>query len=132
MTYREALTKSMVTWFTEDIVIDDEVVQKGGKEMLSLPFPYFVKNVAGIMAMLVVQNRPESSLTDFARTMFNQGNDLNEIATTTFYTMALTEFLQWLLSQEIEEDETLEKMWYDFDSLSEKWNEFASKKGEIK
>lgn len=124
-TYREALTSAMQTWETEDIVIDGEIVQKGGKEILSLPFPYFIKNIAGIMALVVNENNPEYSLLDFAKTMFNQSNNLPlEIGLTINY----LKFMEWLLAQEIEEDETMETMWYDYPPLLEKWNEYFSRR----
>lgn len=125
-TYREALTSAMQTWKTEDIVIDGEIVQKGGKEILSLPFPYFIKNMAAILALFVYINS-KYSLFDFASMMSGNSNDY---AFELNVTLDLEGFMKWLLSQEIEEDETMGKMWYGFTSLSEKWNEYFRTKVE--
>lgn len=125
MTYREALTDSMQTWKTEDIVIGGEIVQKGGKEMLSMSFPYFIKNMAGILAGVVFNNKPEYHLTEFIETVSNTSGSLERLPLETTISVTLVGFMQWLLSQEIEEeDEIIEKMWYDYPSLVEKWNEY--------
>lgn len=70
MTYREALTSAMQTWKTEDIVIGGEIVQKGGKEMLSMSFPYFIKNMAGILAGVVSSKSKYSVISDYCSEMY--------------------------------------------------------------
>ena len=140
MTNREALNHGIERFHCDEIK-DEETGEVIMEEHWSLPITgtVFLKNMAallvGVTDMLLAMDFPtarigidvvgggKAKVTLYAPDYINVliGNDMLR---GTSLTMQLNGFLNWWLEQEAE-TEDVEHLWCDFDTLAEKWNEYA-------
>jgi len=148
MTYREAIEKSLCTIEIEDCAVSEEQeteVQK--RQMLPLPLQGFLFSMASILtasAEHLITAMPNYGISSGkSESKFSQkkngqvsvldilqvftGNDLMKHG---ILSVQLNGFLTWLLDEEIPEPDDSEILWYDIESVGNRWNDFAMMKME--
>lgn len=135
MTYREAIKNSL-----DKVKLSEE---EGG-EMLPITAHQLVMNMSALLVYcadeLLKKNYPTANIdlgggkakknvtsTDIIKVL-NQNDVMRSLALGT----QLNVFLTWILDQEVNTDFDFENdtIWYDFRSICEKWNEYASMREE--
>ena len=148
MTYREAIEKSLCTIEIEDCAVSEEQeteVQK--RQVLPLPLQGFLFSMASILtasAEHLIITMPGYGISDGkSESKFSQkkngqvsaldilqvftGNDLMKHG---ILSVQLNGFLTWLLDEEIPEPDDSGILWYDIESVGNRWNDFAMMKME--
>lgn len=139
MTNKEAFIKSLDKIKADEIRDEEtgEVLEKKC-EFFPITFQYFLKSMTAVLVgcleqmlkadypdMTIGENKvsgkapKEITAAHYMQVLI--GDDLMRGMS---LTLQLQGFLEWWLEQEADM-ENIEKMWYDYDSLAEKWNQYA-------
>ena len=119
MTYREAIKNSL-----DKIQLSEE---EGGSEMLPITAHLLVMNISALLVYcadeLLKRTCPNVESTDIINVL-NQKDFMRSL----IIGIQFSDFLTWILDQEVNTDFDFEDdtVWYDFRSICEKWNEYAS------
>lgn len=146
MTYKDALQQSMETFMTEAIEYKDPVTGKTVKqephESLPIVFGSFIRNMAaillGVSDMLLLEEAPsiyrgDEKISDGAAVEWPNASDYIRIFTGgdlsrgIVLSLQMQEFIEWLLKADAEQ-KSFGRMWYDYEVLVDKWNEFVKVK----
>jgi len=111
---------------------------KGDREIYPICFPHFIKHMAAILVFVAAR----TAETNFPKAETNgvyvgggKGKESpdkidiinvlngNDIIRGTSLFMQISGFLEWFMEQESPNGD--ETMWYDFDFIANKWNEYA-------
>ena len=132
MTYREAIKESL-----DKVKLSEE---EGGGEMLPITAHQLVMNMSALLVYcsdeLLKKNYPTANIdlgggkakknvtsTDIIKVL-NQNDFMRSLS----LGVQFNDFLTWILDQDVNTDFDFENdtVWYDFRSICEKWNEYAS------